>query len=342
MDYFKYSVVVLLVLASEFTFSTWSAEICCSGVGCFNNNPPFGGIPLPQCPDTLQISMRVYTRGNPTAGQVVTRTTIPPAYDGFKMTAFLVHGWLGGKDNNWLHNIKDAMLAVADWNVIVVGWDMGSRQIWYPQSASDTRAVGAEIALVADNLIRSGDSANSRLYCVGHSLGGHVCGHAGARTKFGRITGLDPAGPLFENRESTAGLNPNCANLVDVLHTNGEPGIVLNLGTMKVLGHADFYPNGGGRQPGCILDPFKVSKTTDQFVDLMPSCSHFRAVFYYLESIRTPCFLSRFTCTDQYNLPASCTFSVNPVQSMGFAANTYAARGIFYLETTDDSPYCKN
>ena len=54
-----------------------SAEICCSGVGCFNNNPPFGGIPLPQCPDTLQISMRVYTRGNPTAGQVVTRTTIP-------------------------------------------------------------------------------------------------------------------------------------------------------------------------------------------------------------------------------------------------------------------------
>ena len=77
----------------------------------------------------------------------------------------------------------------ADWNVIVVGWDMGSRQIWYPQSASDTRAVGAEIALVADNLIRSGDSANSRLYCVGHSLGGHVCGHAGARTKFGRITG---------------------------------------------------------------------------------------------------------------------------------------------------------
>jgi hypothetical protein len=41
-----------------------------------------------------------------------------------------------------------------------------------------------------------------------------------------------------------------------VAHTNGEPGIILNLGTMKPLGHMDFYPNGGGEQPGCILDPF--------------------------------------------------------------------------------------
>ena len=67
--------------------------------------------------------------------------------------------------------------------------------------------------------------------------------------------GLDPAGPLFENRDWTCGLNPSSADLVDVLHTNGEPGVVLNLGTMKVLGHVDFYPNGGGRQPECLLDP---------------------------------------------------------------------------------------
>jgi len=69
--------------------------------------------------------------------------------------------------------------------------------------------------------------------------------------------GLDPAGPLFENRDWTCGLNPSSADLVDVIHTNGEPGVVLNLGTLKVLGHVDFYPNGGGRQPDCLLDPFK-------------------------------------------------------------------------------------
>ena len=74
--------------------------------------------------------------------------------------------------------------------------------------------------------------------------------------------GLDPAGPLFENRDATCGLNPSSADLVDVLHTNGEPGIslILNVGTMKPLGHIDFYPNGGGDQPQCILDPYKAGE----------------------------------------------------------------------------------
>lgn len=43
------------------------------------------------------------------------------------------------------------------------------------------------------------------------------------------------------------------------MHTNGEPNIIMNLGTMRILGHADFYPNGGGRQPECILDPLDPS-----------------------------------------------------------------------------------
>ena len=76
-----------------------------------------------------------------------------------------------------------------DYNAIVVGWEGSSQQIWYPQSASDTRTVGTEIGLVAENVIANGNSARSRLYCVGHSLGSHVCGHAGMKTKFGRITG---------------------------------------------------------------------------------------------------------------------------------------------------------
>jgi len=77
----------------------------------------------------------------------------------------------------------------ADYNAIVVGWEGSSQQIWYPQSASDTRTVGTEIGLVAANVIANANSARERLYCVGHSLGSHVCGHAGMKTKFGRITG---------------------------------------------------------------------------------------------------------------------------------------------------------
>ena len=48
------------------------------------------------------------------------------------------------------------------------------------------------------------------------------------------------------DRDVSAGLNPSCADLVDVIHTDG-----LFLGMLKALGHIDFYPNGGYNQPGC-------------------------------------------------------------------------------------------
>ena len=55
------------------------------------------------------------------------------------------------------------------------------------------------------------------------------------------------------NRDWTVGLNPSSADLVDVLHTDGKSITGYHLGMMKVLGHVDFYPNGAGRQPSCIL-----------------------------------------------------------------------------------------
>lgn len=60
--------------------------------------------------------------------------------------------------------------------------------------------------------------------------------------------GMDPAGPSFEsNADLTIGLNPGSANFVDVLHTDTS-----TYGTLRDIGHADFYPAGGHDQPGCV------------------------------------------------------------------------------------------
>ena len=41
-----------------------------------------------------------------------------------------------------------------------------------------------------------------------------------------------------------------------VIFVNSWCNILRNLGTLKPLGHKDFYPNGGGLMPGCLLDPY--------------------------------------------------------------------------------------
>ena len=64
------------------------------------------------------------------------------------------------------------------------------------------------------------------------------------------MIGLDPAGPWFDKYDNMVGLYMDSASFVDVLHTHGKDGPLI-YGTLKVLGHMDFYPNGGGWQPGC-------------------------------------------------------------------------------------------
>jgi Lipase len=73
------------------------------------------------------------------------------------------------------------------------------------------------------------------------------------------FTGLDPAGVIFAKRGASSGLNPSCADLVDALHTDGLG--ILNYGTLKTVGHVDFYPNGGGKQPKCPFGDIGPNET---------------------------------------------------------------------------------
>lgn len=104
-------------------------------------------------------------------------------------------------------------------------------------------------------------SANlDNIHLVGHSLGAHVAGFAGKAVQtatgrnVGRITGLDPAGPLYRLAGAGDRLAKTDADLVVALHTDG--GVA---GYWSPIGDIDFYANGGfPQQPGCsdILSEF--------------------------------------------------------------------------------------
>lgn len=48
------------------------------------------------------------------------------------------------------------------------------------------------------------------------------------------LEGLDPAGPWFEDKPLSVGLNKDCADFVDAWHTHGKPSLIVNCGTLKV------------------------------------------------------------------------------------------------------------
>jgi hypothetical protein len=311
-----------------------SAQICCNNIGCFTDDPPFDGQPLPQCIETMNPVYTMYTRSNRNVGQVFSHTSVPSVFGRSRRTVFIAHGWQSSGDTEWLHSMKDAFLDKEDMNVAIVDWRGGAELLNYPQSAANTRSMGAYTALVYENLISSGGGSNTLMWCTGHSLGAHMCGHAGMRTTLQRVTGMDPAGPWFEGSiDRTVGLNPTSARLVDVIHTD------TTYGTLRDLGHIDFYPAGGHDQPGCVD---LLDETPETKGDL--GCSHGRAHVYMLQSIKSNCFLSRQKCSNYNNLPGSCvscTCGTSACAAMGYGADNGCNKsGWFYLSVTSTDPYC--
>ena len=91
----------------------------------------------------------------------------------------------------------------------------------------------------------------------------YLCIHSNPRT-YSNLTlerpllpflflGLDPAGPLFTDvGDARFRLDPSDAKYVDVILTDmPRKGGLVGFGMRKEAGHANFFPNGGVRQPGC-------------------------------------------------------------------------------------------
>uniref|UniRef100_A0A8C8HYA4 Lysophospholipase n=1 Tax=Oncorhynchus tshawytscha TaxID=74940 RepID=A0A8C8HYA4_ONCTS len=139
----------------------------------------------------------------------------------------------------------------------------------YSNAAKNTRAVRKDIAFLLQWLqVRFYQFPAEKVHLIGYSLGAHISGFAGSYLgrpgKIGRITGLDPAGPLFEERMG------------------------LSVGIKQPVAHVDFYPNGGEFQPGChpfqsLMEHIALHGIND--FEQTVKCAHERSVYLFIDSL---------------------------------------------------------
>uniref|UniRef100_A0AB38ZEC5 Venom lipase 1 n=1 Tax=Ectomocoris sp. TaxID=3104572 RepID=A0AB38ZEC5_9HEMI len=257
---------------------------------------------------------------NPELFLLDTNTTMFKQFDPKKQTRIIVHGWIGNVNSKFSVALINAYLPTFDYNVIVVDWGSKART-FYPTARNSVAMIGKLLSDFLNELCTTFQLKPESLHLVGHSLGAHVAGVAGLFMRnglIGRISGLDPAYPLFAPDHSDR-LTSKSAIFVDVIHTCGK-----YLGWFGQVGHADFYPNKGtSSQPGCGMD-------------VLGKCSHRRAWMYYAESIVAPKKFMAVPCVSWKDFEdGSC---LNSPVNMGEYLPTNT-RGIFYLKTNKDEPF---
>ena len=295
----------------------------------------------------VQVEFLLYTRQNPSTAKYVTQESASiqsSNFNGAVNTKFIIHGYFDKANKPFVWEMRDAFLTREDVNVIAVNWEKGANSVDYRQSVSNARVVGALIGEFMKALQSSTGSPYSSMHLIGHSLGAHVAGYAGEWVPgTGRITGLDPAGPSFEDEDVKVRLDPSDANFVDAIHTDAENLIKLGFGTNEPMGHADFYPNGGADQPGCtdsILKHFLALFEGFDEAKASVGCNHVRAIYLFTESISSSCLFQSYPCSSEDDFDdGKCTSCGSGCATMGYNADP-TVHGTFYLSTTSSAPYC--
>ncbi|XP_006891814.1 PREDICTED: endothelial lipase [Elephantulus edwardii] len=267
---------------------------------------------------------------------------------GFNITAktfFIIHGWtMSGILESWAFKLVSAIhTREKEANVVVVDWLSLAHQL-YTDAVNNARMVGHSIATMINWLQGKEDFSLGNVHLIGYSLGAHVAGYAGSfvNGKVGRISGLDPAGPMFEGVDIHKRLSPDDADFVDVLHTNTR-SFGLNIGIRMPVGHIDIYPNADDFQPGCGFNDVWGSFAIGTIPEAM-TCEHERAVHLFVDSMVNqdkPSFA--FRCTDSTRFKKGICLSCrkNRCNSIGYNAKKIRNRRNtkMYLKTRGDMPF---
>ncbi|XP_050672179.1 uncharacterized protein LOC126970395 [Leptidea sinapis] len=334
-------------------------SVCYGDFGCFEDAGPFAYLEtLPSPPHEVGTQFLLYSTisrgdqpllavsaGNLSAAWSWAARTFDPA----RPTRVIVHGFGSNCDNVWVYEMRSALMAVEECNVICVDWEGGASMPNYLRAAANTRLVGKQLAMLLQGLSDHIEVRYEDIHLIGFSLGAHVAGFAGSELKnISRITGLDPAGPLFEFQDPRARLDKSDAKFVDVIHSNGETLILGGLGAAQPLGHVDFYPNGGRVQHGCSnLFVGAVSDLVLPWAAASPEgrslCNHRRAYKFFTDSVSPKCHFPAFPCADyDAYLEGRCfpCDSDRRCGNMGYYADRSLGRGQLYLLTREEEPFC--
>jgi len=251
------------------------------------------------------------------------------AYDKNLPTKIFAHGWNSNGYSGNAVNIRDEYLKKEDCNFISVDWEVMATGVNYMRCASSTTPVGELTGHLINFLVEKG-SVLKNFHVIGFSLGAHVAGKTGATVNglLPRVTGLDPAYPLFSMENTDRRLDTSDAEFVDVIHTNSGTLIDGSVSFPQAIGHVDFFANGGHSQPGCDITS-----------DLTSACSHERAPEYFKESINSNIGFISTRC-DSYSNYTQGACSGNPTSLMGEPVSA-SARGTFQLTTNKRSPFAK-
>ncbi|XP_076982250.1 pancreatic lipase-related protein 2-like [Tamandua tetradactyla] len=336
-------------------------EICYGRLGCFSDEKPWAGIIqrpvklLPWDPKGINTRFLLYTNENPNNFQLITATDLDSIEASNlrldRKMRFIIHGFIDKGEENWLLDMCQKLFKVEEVNCICVDWKGGSRAP-YSQAIQNIRVVGAEIALLLQVLSTQLGYDLEDVQLIGHSLGAHTAAEAGRRLggRVGRITGLDPAQPCFQNTPEEVRLDPSDALFVDVIHTDSAPIIpYLGLGMSQKVGHLDFYPNGGKQMPGCkkniistIIDINGIWEGTRNFV----ACNHLRSYKYYSSSILSPDGFLGYPCASYKKFQENDCFPCREegCPQMGhyadqFKGKTSAVGQTFFLNTGDSGNF---
>nr|CAD7589660.1 unnamed protein product [Timema genevievae] len=232
-------------------------------VGCFTTQRKHSPLKkTPESPEIVDTKFWLYTLSNITSPQLIqygdrlySLEKSDFQYD--LPVKVLIHGFKGsGKDKGAIRGAQ-AFLDRENVNVIMVDWEKGAANS-YPAAVANTELVGRQMSLLLFDMLTLGANP-AKMHVIGFSLGAHIAGCAGhilqnRGIKLGRITGLDPASPIFKNHlllDPYRKLDASDADFVDVIHTDGSPIWTDGFGLLRQSGHVDFFPNGGREQPSC-------------------------------------------------------------------------------------------